>query len=382
MFETLVIGFLLVIQIVITILLYLSFVRNTKKFTYHNGGRHPSLQDLPTVSICIPARDEDHALADCLSSVIATDYPKLEVLVLDDCSQDATSQIIRGFAHDGVRFIQGKSTPEDWVGKNYAYEALLSQAHGTYVVFMSVDTHIEKDTITKLIGYMLASNSEMVSVVPKRTTEYLSSVVCAPLRVFWQMVLPLSLNVPVGTALWAVRADALNDVGGFASVKTTVFPERKFARRFFDNRSYRFLLADETLMASYTKKWSSQLHTSIRLWSPVLHKSILRSIFVACVHLLLFILPPLAVIWALAHSDPVVLSLGLSGYALILLLTAQYYQKIVGNTSVMTLGLLTLPYVALQEIYLIIYSYYRYRRGTVEWRGRNVCYPRRFRTPD
>src|SRR6185369_13096540 len=65
-----------------------------------------NLAQLPTVSVCIPARNEDRVLTDCLAAVLASDYPKLEVIVLDDCSQDKTAQVVRQFAHGGVQFIQ------------------------------------------------------------------------------------------------------------------------------------------------------------------------------------------------------------------------------------------------------------------------------------
>ena len=51
---------------------------------------------------------------------IASDYPKLEIIVLDDCSQDRTAEIIRNFAHDGVRFIQSEDNKDNWLDKNKA----------------------------------------------------------------------------------------------------------------------------------------------------------------------------------------------------------------------------------------------------------------------
>src|SRR5688500_13660714 len=104
---------------------------------------HIPQADMPTVSICIPARNETHALADCLYSVLQSDYEKLEVIVLDDCSHDKTSRIIKSFAQDGVRFIQGEMPAEGWLGKNYACETLAAQANGEYLIYMSVDTRIE-----------------------------------------------------------------------------------------------------------------------------------------------------------------------------------------------------------------------------------------------
>ena len=69
-------------------------------------------QDLPTVSVCISARNETHAMTQCLERIVASDYPKLEVIVLDDGSRDNTSLLIKSFAHAGVRFIEGSSLPD------------------------------------------------------------------------------------------------------------------------------------------------------------------------------------------------------------------------------------------------------------------------------
>jgi hypothetical protein len=74
--------------------------------------RHYTDKELPSVSVLIPARDETDALQVCLQSLIANDYPKLEIIVLDDCSINRrTPEIIRSFAHDGVRFVPGNIPP-------------------------------------------------------------------------------------------------------------------------------------------------------------------------------------------------------------------------------------------------------------------------------
>ena len=62
---------------------------------------------------------------DCLERVVASTYPKLEIIVLDDHSQDNTSALIKSFAHKGVRFVEGTKLPEGWLGKNHALQLLL-----------------------------------------------------------------------------------------------------------------------------------------------------------------------------------------------------------------------------------------------------------------
>ncbi len=71
--------------------------------------------ELPSVTLAIPARNETHAIRETLTEAVASEYSRLEILVIDDCSQDRTPQIIRDFAHDGIRFIQGTELNENWL---------------------------------------------------------------------------------------------------------------------------------------------------------------------------------------------------------------------------------------------------------------------------
>ena len=81
-------------------------IKNTRKVTLPKK-THLVSADLPTVTVAIPARNETEDLAFCIESLVASNYPKLEILVLDDCSQDNTPEVIKSFAHKGVRFLSG-----------------------------------------------------------------------------------------------------------------------------------------------------------------------------------------------------------------------------------------------------------------------------------
>ena len=51
--------------------------------------------DSPLVSVIVPARNEAHNIARCVSSILASTYPNLEVIVVDDSSTDGTAEIAR-----------------------------------------------------------------------------------------------------------------------------------------------------------------------------------------------------------------------------------------------------------------------------------------------
>lgn len=372
------------VQIVLLIQLLTSISRY--KITLSELDKIKRLEDVPTVSLCIPARNETHALSDCLSSVIASDYPKLEVIVLDDCSQDETSNIIKGFAHDGVRFVKGEIPSDGWLGKNHAYQTLAQEARGEYLVFMSVDTRISPESISQLVSYMQLKKLSMTSVLPRRLDNLKLSVLLAPLRYFWQIVTPLKFNTPLATSLWAVQAENLSEIGGFEVHKDSIDLENRLASAFETKDEYRFLVASDNLKVSYEKQLRSQYDTAVRLWYPTLGRSFLKVTFVIFAHFILFVLPSLLLIQALleygsneGYIKPFwVLALFgsfLSGF--VYMIYFRTIKKLDSLTDMITIALsfFLLPILALQEIALIAISFVQYKRGKVSWKGRNICFP-------
>lgn len=370
----------LIIEVVVLGIFLLYFFTPVSRYriSRKEASKITRIEDNPTVSLCIPARNETHALAECLQSALASDYPKLEILVLDDCSQDRTSEIIRGFAHEGVRFIQGEVPEETWLGKNNAYNRLVQEARGEYLVFLSVDTRVDSSAISQLVAYMQLKKISMTSVLPRRLDFWRVSVLFAPLRYFWQFILPLKFNTPLATSLWAIEAEKLSEIGGFEKVKGDIMPENTFATLLSEKNEYHFLIANDTLNVSYEKKWRSQVETSIRLWYPAMHRSVILSFLALVGHFILFLLPFGVVVgqYISGHIFSSLFFLSLCvvifGYGLHALYFYQTHRfGFVGGIIVF----ITFPYIVLQEMGLIAVSVYQYKRGRVDWRGRNICYP-------
>ena len=329
-------------------------------------------RDLPTVTLAIPARNETHALEACLRAAVASDYPKLEIIVLDDCSQDKTSDVIRQFAHDGVRFVQGELPSEGWLGKNRAMDTLADQASGDYVVFADVDTHMSPQSITKLITYVLSHKQEMVTVLPTRRDGWNFATLLTTLRYYWQIALPLTARrVPVASQCWIIRRATLRKLGAFDAVKQKIVPESYFARILFVHDQYRFIVSNEELGITTAKKWSSQIETATRYLYPTLKRQPLLVLLVSMAIVGLFLAPFLVLVVSTADWRFVALAgaacstLWLS-YALVVVRTHQFTWP---------LTLLLMPIALLQELVLLVVSMLAYEFGDVNWKGRNVCYP-------
>lgn len=333
-----------------------------------------SLEDLPTVSVCVPARNETFALASCLDSILASDYPKLEVLVLDDCSQDNTSQLIKSFAHAGVRFIEGKPPTDGWLGRNQACDMLAKEASGSFLLYVDVDTRLSKTTISQLIDYALLKRISMLSVLPERRELWRASVLLAPLRYFWQMVVPQFIHTPAATALWLVRRKKLFEVGGFDEIKSEIMPENILARTFDLRGTYRYLLNGHQLGVFYAKKWTSQVETGMRLAYPTFEKRP-YIVMLASLALYVFGIVPYLVLFFAAISQEWNAVVATS-VAIVTVFSIMYllYTVRVWRTGWFFTPLL-LPMLLLQEIAIILASMVGYEFNKITWKGRNICYP-------
>ncbi len=324
--------------------------------------------EIPSVSVCIPARNEMHALADSLQRVLASDYEKLEILVYDDSSADDTSVLIKSFAHEGVRFVPGTPPPQGWLGKNHALEVLAHEASGAVVVFMDIDTQIEPNTISKLVSVFHARKAEMISVLPCRQDGLRASVLFGTLRYFWQIVAPGAHYPTTSSAFWMIRRDTLLErLGGLLPFRSSVEPEAHIARRL--DGAYFPLISWNELGVGFEKKWRSQCETSRRLLFPQFGGK-WWSVPLGLLALGLLNAPTFLVIsgllnWTILHTFSLCLfaSLGLLYSIYLTRMWAHWWW----------VGVPLWPYVIFQELILFVLSAYGYAMGSITWKGRNVA---------
>lgn len=334
----------------------------------------PPNDDVPSVSVCIPARNETHAMAECLERVLASDYKKLEILVFDDNSADDTSVIIRSFAQAGVRFVAGTDLPEGWLGKNHALDVLSKEASGTYVLFMDVDTIIAPSTIRHLVDRVLYGKKTMASVIPERGDGWRASVLFGHLRYFWELSVNTAKQPASASALWMIERDTLlHGLGGMASYRATAASEAAIAAQLGKER-YQSIVSGTVIEVLYEKKWLSQIETSKRLLYPRANGTKFGALL--ALSSLLFLNLPLLVLlsgfllgWsALQLTAGIVLFTGMMVYGI-------YTHSMWRHAW--WVGILAWPVVILQELILFVNSLQGYYRGTITWKGRSVSpYPR------
>jgi glycosyltransferase involved in cell wall biosynthesis len=359
-----------------TLIVLLSALVITMTFRLERGLRrsrmhttHTETTQAPSVSVCIPARNETHAMTQCLERVLASDYRKMEVIVFDDESADNTSVLINSFAHAGVRFVSGTDLPDGWLGRNHAMEVLAREASGTYVLFLNVDTYISPTTISQLVDYAVGEQLEMVSVIPSRNDVWRTSVLLGHLRYFWEIILARATSPATSTSLWMVKRHTfLDTIGGLRSHSAAVAPEGRIAA-IIGSKAYRCLVADRSLGVSYEKKWSSQYETSRRSLYPMVGGTWIGAV-VACVLLLLLNLPLFTVLSGVVTGWTFVHSVALLFLALFALIYGRYTHATWRRNW--WIGVIAWPVVILQELAMFLSSVIGYANGTITWKGRSV----------
>lgn len=361
MVELLLIGLVLVIDsFVLARLIY------TFKLLRFSQEEHAELSQLPTVSICITARNETHAMTKCLERVVATEYPKLEIIVLDDGSRDNTSILIKSFAHAGVRFVEGTPLPDGWLGKNHAQSVLAHEASGKYVFFMDVDTQIERHTVMRTVSYLMNRNVLMASFIPIRASEWRISTLMATMRYFWAMVRFTTHRPRAVSNAWLIdRKFLLNELKTNETLPASMLMETTIARKLALDGSYRLAMGNEYLGIRFEKKWSSQIETSIRLLYPQCDAYVLQALWLV-VLLTITLVPYVMVWWNPWALIPIIIQYAIASF---------YLSKVWSRYR--WVGAFILPVTIAQEIALYIVSVYKYKFGTVTWKGRPVQAPRR-----
>ncbi len=354
---------------IVVVVFALRTVVTHRRYSYVPPSTTVDLKELPSVSVCISARNETHALAQSLERVLKSDYKKLEILVLDDSSVDDTSLIIKSFANAGVRFIAGGALPSGWLGKNHAYQTLLREASADYVLFLDVDTTIKIGTIRQLMQYTVSQKLRMVSVLPRREDSYRVSAVFGTMRYFWELILSRRADPPASSALWLVhRTNMLESPYELAAYPASVRPEHHLAKLFHRDKDYGYIAGSSELGVGFEKRLRSQYDTAVRLYFPLSGKSV--AVMVLYLSCLIGLLIPFAALLAWPYqleSSIVWWSAVLYG----LTLSTYWYsvRQTYGRIS-RQFRIILWPLLILQESALLITSAVAYARGTVSWKGR------------
>jgi hypothetical protein len=110
--------------------------------------------ELPSVAVLFSARDEAEKMPAALRSMLAQDYPRYQVVAVDDRSSDATPQILDEFARACKHLIPVRvdALPPGWLGKPYGLQQAYEHSSGEWLVFTDADVVYEPDVLRRAVS--------------------------------------------------------------------------------------------------------------------------------------------------------------------------------------------------------------------------------------
>ncbi|HSB66756.1 MAG TPA: glycosyltransferase [Anaerolineales bacterium] len=208
----------------------------------HRIRRHMVPVNYPSVSILVPARDEEKTIGKCIRSLLEQDYPDYEVIVLDDQSSDDTPGILQKIRVDNPRLNICACTPppQGFTGKNWACAQLAEHAQGDLLLFTDADTLFQPQALKELVRVMVGEQADLITGYPRQLMEswgerllvpfFLWAVLCfTPLWLAYRLRIP-RLSSAVGQMM-LFRRDAYQKVGGHAVLGAVVVEDIALARR-------------------------------------------------------------------------------------------------------------------------------------------------------
>jgi Glycosyl transferase family 2 len=188
---------------------------------------------LPAVSVLIPARNEERSIHAAVGSALASRSAAVEVVVLDDRSQDSTAKVVEDIASrdDRVRLLRGLPLPPGWCGKQHACAVLASEAHYPLLAFLDADVRLAPDGLARMVAFLQASGADLVSGIPRQETGTFLERLVIPLIHFvllgflplWRMRRRRHPAYAAGCGqLFLARRDAYERAGGHGAIRASL----------------------------------------------------------------------------------------------------------------------------------------------------------------
>ncbi|MDF1577703.1 MAG: glycosyltransferase [Desulfobulbales bacterium] len=110
----------------------------------------------PPVSIIVPARNEAAAIPEALASLLALDYPGLEIIVVNDRSTDETGPLLDRIAAEHLRLEVHhlEELPSGWLGKNHALWYGASRSRGKILLFTDADVVLTPTSLGRAVNFL------------------------------------------------------------------------------------------------------------------------------------------------------------------------------------------------------------------------------------
>jgi glycosyltransferase involved in cell wall biosynthesis len=181
----------------------------------------------PAVSILFAGRDEAEKMPGAIATMLALDYPRYEVIAVDDRSVDATGAILAAGAKKDARLkpVRVDSLPAGWLGKPHALEKAYERSSGDWLVFTDADVHFKPDVLRRV-----------VALAETRKWDHLTLLAAPKLYTFGEKVAMMFFSTCflIGTRPWRAndpKSRGYSGIGAFQLVRRSAYEKAGTHRR-------------------------------------------------------------------------------------------------------------------------------------------------------
>ncbi|MFY7884799.1 MAG: glycosyltransferase [Dolichospermum sp.] len=298
---------------------------------------------LPTVCVIIPARNEADVIPVSLRSLLLQDYPgKFTIFLVDDQSSDGTANVAQEVAHNldktqQLQIVTSTSLPPGWTGKLWAMEQGLQTASTlTPDYFLLTDADIEHhpSNLRRLVAKAEAQKLDLVSIMVRlRCQSFWEQLLIPAFVFFFQKLYPFSwvnnpkkANAAAAGGCILIHSEALNRIGGLQIIRQALIDDCSLAKAVKSTHG-KIWLGLSTL--TYSLRPYDSLKT---IWDMVARSAYTQlnySPFLLIGSLLgmtlVYLLPPIAIIFGLVLGNWIITLISFIGY---LLMTFAYFPII------------------------------------------------------
>ncbi|HXE74070.1 MAG TPA: glycosyltransferase family 2 protein [Candidatus Xenobia bacterium] len=177
--------------------------------------------DCPPVSMLVTARDEAAKLPQAITTWLDLDYPRLEIVAIDDRSKDATGRILdEAAARDPrLKVVHLTELPPGWLGKNHGLQTAYRHSAGEWLLFTDADVRFDSDVLRRTMALARA-----------RTGDHVSLLSLIELKGFWEnvMVSYFFLGFLLNLQPWEAenpRSPYYVGIGAFQLIRRSVYED-------------------------------------------------------------------------------------------------------------------------------------------------------------
>ncbi|HEX7022010.1 MAG TPA: glycosyltransferase [Trueperaceae bacterium] len=179
----------------------------------------PEPEAYPSLSVVVPARNEERTVEAGVRSLLAQDYPMLQLIVVNDRSTDRTGAVLERLAaeYPALTVVHVRELPDGWLGKNHALYLGAKRAVGEWLLFTDADVQYAPGALRATVAYALSRRLDHLAALPRFVSRgvLLTSFVTAFALLFSVAVRPWAAGNP--------RSPAHIGIGAFGLLRRSVY---------------------------------------------------------------------------------------------------------------------------------------------------------------